>query len=216
MLRKLASLFFEEEEEIVEDEEIEAKGPQLPPIAKVVEKKTPRVELASEVKPFELPPLVEAVKATPRSVVEPPVKAAARNVVEPPVKPATRIDIGPETMLQKQKRTVSENKSVYEFTPVISPIFGISEKDKQSVVIQNSTPPQPAKHSPLQTIISPIYGVMRNNQIANEEFTQPVVLNAIPTLDIKNFTLDEILHEETLAKEKILEQFSLFEENTDV
>jgi len=196
MLRKLASLFFEEEEEIIEEEEIEAKGPQLPPVAKVVEKKAPRVELESEVKNFELPIL-------------PPIS-------EPPVKAATRIDIGPETMLQKQKRTVSENKVVYEFTPVISPIFGISDKDKQSVVIQNSAPQQPTKHSPLQTIISPIYGVMKNNEVANEEFTQPPVLNVSPALDIKNFTLDEILHEEALVKEKTLEQFSLFEENTDV
>lgn len=196
MLRKLASLFFEEEEEIVEEEEIEAKGPQLPPITKAPEKKTPRVELESDVKPFEIPKL-------------PPI-------VEQPVKTATRIDIGPETMLQKQKRTVGENKVVYEFSPVISPIFGISEKDRQSVVVQNSAPQQPTKHSPLQTIISPIYGVMKNNEVANEEFTQPPVLNASPTFDIKNFSLDEILHEETVVKEKTLEQFSLFEENTDV
>ena len=196
MLRKLASLFFEEEEEIVEEEEIEAKGPQLPPIAKTPEKKTPRVELASEVKPFEIPKL-------------PPI-------AEQPVKTATRIDIGPETMLQKQKRTGGENKVVYEFSPVISPIFGISEKDRQTVVIQNSAPQQPTKHSPLQTIISPIYGVMKNNEEANEEFTQPAVLNASPALDIKNFSLEEILHEETAVKEKTLEQFSLFEENTDV
>lgn len=194
MLRKLASLFFEDEEEIVEEEEIEAKGPQLPPIAKTVEKKAPRVELESEVKVFELPKL-------------PPVS-------EPPLKAATRIDIGPETV-QRQKRSVGENKVVYEFSPVISPIFGISEKDKQSVVIQNPAPPQPTKHSPLQTIISPIYGVMKNNEAADEE-SAPPVSGVNPTLEIKNFTLDEILHEEMLVKEKTLEQFSLFEENSDV
>jgi hypothetical protein len=196
MLRKLASLFFEEEEEIVEEEEIEAKGPQLPPIAKAVEKKTQRVDVESDVKPLETPKL-------------PPLS-------ETPVKPATRIDIGPEPMLQKQKRTVGENKVVYEFSPVISPIFGVSEKDKQSVVIQNSAPQQPTRHSPLQTIISPIYGVMKSNDAVNEETVQQPVLNAGPTLDFKNFSLDEILHEEPVVKEKTLEQFSLFEENTDV
>ncbi len=198
MLRKLASLFFEEEEEIVEEEEIEAKGPQLPPIAKVAEKKTPRVELETvhDVKPLEmakLPPIGETVVKTPK-----------------------HIEIGPEIIL-KPKRSVSENKVVYEFQPVISPIFGISEKDRKSVVVANSTPQQPTQHSPLQTIISPIYGVMKNNEVANEEFTQPVIPAANLTLDIKNFTLDEILHEEeTAAKQKSLEQFSLFEDNPDM
>lgn len=196
MFRKLASLFFEEEEEIVEEEEIEAKGPQLPPVAKTIEKKTSRVEVETVAMPIETQPL--------------PL------LTEPQVKPATRIDIGPETMTQKQKRAVNENKVVYEFTPVISPIFGVSDKDKQSTVVQNSAPQQPTRHSPLQTIISPIYGVMKNNEVANEEFTQPIVPAVNLNLDFKNYSLDEILHEETIIKEKALEQFTLFEENFDV
>lgn len=196
MLRKLASLFFEEEEEIVEEEDIENKGLLLPPIAKATEKKTPRIEIE---------PMIDV-----RETAKMPMNS------EPPLKAATRIDIGPDTTIQKTKRTVSENKVVYEFQPVISPIFGISEKDKQTVASQITTPVQVTRHSPLQTIISPIYGVMKNNEVANEEFTEPVqqvVVN--PPFDIKNFSLDELLSAETIAKEKALEQFSLFEDNPE-
>lgn len=195
MLRKLASLFFEEEEEIVEEEDAENKGPLLPPIVKAPEKKTPRIETET------ISEVQEAIKM--------PV------ISETPLKPATRIDIGPETSIQKTKRSVSENKVVYEFQPVISPIFGISEKDKQTVATQ-ATPQVPTpRHSPLQTIISPIYGVMKNNEIANEEFTEPAPEVVNPPLDIKNFSLDELLSAEAIAKEKSLEQFSLFEDNPE-
>ncbi|TFG82558.1 MAG: hypothetical protein E4G74_02500 [Erysipelotrichales bacterium] len=196
MLRKLASLFFEEEEEIVEDEEIESKGPQLPPVAKTAEKKPPRVELDPQVPLSETPQL-------------PPVS-------EKQVKAATRIDIDSDLIVVKPRQSSNENKVVYEFQPVISPIFGISEKDRKTVNIPVSAPPQPTRHSPLQTIISPIYGVMKNGSDDEVERTDASIPTIAQNYDIKNFSLDEILHEEPVLKEKVLEQFSLFEDNPDV
>jgi hypothetical protein len=194
MLRKIASLFFEEEEDIVEDEEREVKGATLPPIAAAPEKKATRIDAG--VQRFDNEP------------------AKLPTISETAAKTATRIDLGPQTV-QKQKRVVGETKAVYEFQPVISPIFGISDKDKQTMVPQPSEPKQPTRHSPLQTIISPIYGVMKKDDNP-DEVSEHVEIPVNPHLEIKNLSLEELIHEESGIKEKTLEQFSLFEENQEV
>lgn len=199
MWKKLASLFFEEEEEVVEEEIKETKKVELPPLAVNVEKKSVRIDLETTTKPYEpvrsgMTGELPVIKETPRT--------------------ATRIDLSPEPQI-KQRRSVNENNVVYEFQPVISPIFGVSEKDKKTVVVQNVAPQQPVRHSSLQTIISPIYGVAKKDE-KHETVLEPefIVAPSNPTIEIKNLSLDELLHEETVEKEKTLEQFSLFEEST--
>lgn len=199
MWKKLASLFFEEEEEVVEEEIKETKKVELPPLAVNVEKKSVRIDLETTTKPYEpvrsgMTGELPVIKETPRT--------------------ATRIDLSPEPQI-KQRRSVNENNVVYEFQPVISPIFGVSEKDKKTVVVQNVAPQQPIRHSSLQTIISPIYGVAKKDE-KHETVLEPefIVAPSNPTIEIKNLSLDELLHEETVEKEKTLEQFSLFEEST--
>lgn len=199
MWKKLASLFFEEEEEVVEEEIKETKKVELPPLAVNVEKKSVRIDLETTAKPYE------------------PVRSGMTGelpVIKETPKPATRIDLSPEPQI-KQRRSVNENNVVYEFQPVISPIFGVSEKDKKTVVVQNVAPQQPIRHSSLQTIISPIYGVAKKDE-KHETVLEPefIVAPSNPTIEIKNLSLDELLHEETVEKEKTLEQFSLFEEST--
>lgn len=199
MWKKLASLFFEEEEEVVEEEIKETKKVELPPLAVNVEKKSVRIDLETTTKPYE------------------PVRSGMTGelpVIKETPKPATRIDLSPEPQI-KQRRSVNENNVVYEFQPVISPIFGVSEKDKKTVVVQNVAPQQPIRHSSLQTIISPIYGVAKKDE-KHETVLEPefIVAPSNPTIEIKNLSLDELLHEETVEKEKTLEQFSLFEEST--
>ena len=199
MWKKLASLFFEEEEEVVEEEIKETKKVELPPLAVNVEKKSVRIDLETTTKPY------EAVKSETTGEVP---------VIKETPKTATRIDLSPEPQI-KQRRSVNENNVVYEFQPVISPIFGVSEKDKKTVVVQNVAPQQPIRHSSLQTIISPIYGVAKKDE-KHEQVLEPefIVAPSNPTIEIKNLSLDELLHEETVEKEKTLEQFSLFEEST--
>lgn len=199
MWKKLASLFFEEEEEVVEEEIKETKKVELPPLAVNVEKKSVRIDLETTAKPYEamrsgMTGELPVIKETPKT--------------------ATRIDLSPEPQI-KQRRSVNENNVVYEFQPVISPIFGVSEKDKKTVVVQNVAPQQPVRHSSLQTIISPIYGVAKKDE-KHEPVLEPefIVAPSNPTIEIKNLSLDELLHEETVEKEKTLEQFSLFEEST--
>lgn len=199
MWKKLASLFFEEEEEVVEEEIKETKKVELPPLAVNVEKKSVRIDLETTTKPYEamrsgMTGEIPVIKETPKT--------------------ATRIDLSPEPQI-KQRRSVNENNVVYEFQPVISPIFGVSEKDKKTVVVQNVAPQQPIRHSSLQTIISPIYGVAKKDE-KHEPILEPefIVAPSNSTIEIKNLSLDELLHEETVEKEKTLEQFSLFEEST--
>ncbi len=200
MLKRLASLFFEEEEEEVVEEEVkETKKVELPPIAVNVEKKSVRIDLETTTKPYE------------------PVKSGMTGeipVIKETPKTSSRIDLSPEPQI-KQRRSVNENSVVYEFQPVISPIFGVSEKDKKTIVVQNVAPQQPVRHSSLQTIISPIYGIAKKDE-KHEPVLEPefVVAPSNPTIEIKNLSLDELLHEETIEKEKTLEQFSLFEEST--
>jgi len=199
MWKKLTSLFFEEEEEVVEEEIKETKKVELPPLAVNVEKKSVRIDLETTTKPYE------------------PVKSGMTGeipVIKETQKTATRIDLSPEPQI-KQRRSVNENNVVYEFQPVISPIFGVSEKDKKTVVVQNVAPQQPIRHSSLQTIISPIYGVAKKDEKHEPTFEPEfIVAPSNSTIEIKNLSLDELLHEETVEKEKTLEQFSLFEEST--
>jgi len=199
MWKKLTSLFFEEEEEVVEEEIKETKKVELPPLAVNVEKKSVRIDLETTTKPYE------------------PVKSGMTGeipVIKETPKTATRIDLSPEPQI-KQCRSVNENNVVYEFQPVISPIFGVSEKDKKTVVVQNVAPQQPIRHSSLQTIISPIYGVAKKDEKHEPTFEPEfIVAPSNSTIEIKNLSLDELLHEETVEKEKTLEQFSLFEEST--
>jgi len=199
MWKKLTSLFFEEEEEVVEEEIKETKKVELPPLAVNVEKKSVRIDLETTTKPYE------------------PVKSGMTGeipVIKETPKTATRIDLSPEPQI-KQRRSVNEYNVVYEFQPVISPIFGVSEKDKKTVVVQNVAPQQPIRHSSLQTIISPIYGVAKKDEKHEPTFEPEfIVAPSNSTIEIKNLSLDELLHEETVEKEKTLEQFSLFEEST--
>lgn len=200
MLRKLASLFFEEEEEVVEEEELDIAPVKLPPISSAIEKKPVNIELKETSK-----------------IEEPVQKPTEKPFVFEATKSATRIDLTPEPVV-KTKRSVSESSVVYEFQPVISPIFGVSDKDKQTVVVKTTTPvdASPVHHSTLQTIISPIYGVKKSDGYTSEvPVTQApsVTENDEHVIEVNNLSLDEILAEEPAVKEKIVEQFNLFDED---
>ena len=194
MLRKLASLLFEEEEEIIEEEpETEAIPLELPPIKKAVERPAKSVEVS-----------VEPLKQT--------TEAATNEAIPALTKPTIRIDVDEKQELRPMKSIVVSNKTVvYEFTPVISPIFGVAAKDQKITVPTPVTTKQPVvRHSTLQTIISPIYGVTEsahdNSSTKDSEHLQQPL-----TSDVSRISLDDMLH--PAKKEEINEtmQFSLFE-----
>ncbi len=193
MLRKLASLLFEEEEEIIEEEaETEAVPLELPPIKKAVERPTRAMEVT-----------IESPKKAPEVTVIESIPA--------PTKPTIRIDVDEKQELRPMKSIVVANKTVvYEFTPVISPIFGVSAKDQKSVPTTVTVKQPIVRHSTLQTIISPIYGVTESVHEGNalkdaEHLQQPL------SSDVNRISLDDMLHPVKKEETNETKQFSLFE-----
>lgn len=171
VFKKLVGFLFEEEEEIEEEgelQEVTFKEPQAP---------RQRVHVEEELSSIKRAPAKEKVRveSVNRPVVQQPV-------YEPPVqedKKFTTIELSKEEEQPKAPRRNTERvstqrqkpqrnepvKSEFEFTPVISPIFGADEKEVKHAKQSNAsvppiraTIPSTPKKNPLGTILSPIYG----------------------------------------------------------
>lgn len=163
--KKIASFFFEETEEDVVLEE------ELQPI-EIKKKETVTVsESAKEnvIQPVEVKktPLREATPVGTRNEQE---EKENRKFVNIDITAQKEIIKKPKDVVQAVKRdiivkkTAQKEKVEYEFTPVISPIFGSTEdetKPKQAkrVHISPSISNRTTKKNPLGTIISPYFGV---------------------------------------------------------
>lgn len=217
MLKKLASLLFEEEEEVVE-EEVNVKAPERH-------------------KPFSAPKKTEAPRKEPEDIIVPLTEEKVRSNfgIE-----ADDPDDGDSAPLIKQepikKVKPLPKQEIYDFHPVISPIFGVSEstkKDTSPRAIPDATPILP--RSRINTVISPIYGDMeatteiKHISIPDKPKTtkdEKVVVS--PKVEFENFDLDALLNtlndenDEPLeplkpqkpmsAEEAEAHQFSLFDE----
>ena len=183
MFKKLVNLLFEEEEieemedSFEEDEpiiEIRTKTvePELPKKAEPVTLKEEKAESVSEEK-------VEEVKAEE----DPQAKTQESKGI--------MIDLDPAKPEKINVPKFSAKREVeYEFSQVISPIYGLLDDDKKSV--SDLTAPQSKRkvvpnNSLLGTVISPIYGVtkdsksaMTSNRVVKEE-------------DVENVSLDDLL-----------------------
>ncbi|MDO9592412.1 MAG: hypothetical protein Q7I98_04360, partial [Erysipelotrichaceae bacterium] len=141
-------------------------------------------------------------------------------------KPAIKkIDIDKEKEVDIKpirKPIVTESKP-YEFAPVLSPIFGRSDKEPAVKTVVQSMPVEESK-SILGTIISPIYGITKNKN-------RPVEVKQ--TASIENLTLEQMLgveksenflqdsfdliveEDQPVSKAKPKTLMSLFEEEED-
>lgn len=211
MLKKLASLLFEEEE--VEE-----------PAPKPIKKKAPE-PVTVEPEPLPTPSRsFESIAADEPQVVKEPI------VREEPVqaKPVVREPIladAPKPVTSKPIPT----QTPYEFRPLISPIFGVSEHEQThrpsfvaTAEVQND--------SHLQTVISPYYGAIHKDPKTSSNPPVepiPVTLNPIkaePVVEtpvnvepvIENLPLDALISSEpqpvtpTPSEPEDHEQFSLF------
>jgi hypothetical protein len=219
MLKKLMSLFFEEEEIVEEksaDEVIE------PPVKKTEVKKA-EVKKSENVKISEKEEAVlEVIRVKEKEFVD--IKADDFEVAE--YKPAIKkidIDKQNDVEIKPIRRPVKPETKPYEFSPVISPIFGRSDKDEPVKTVVQSMPMEETK-SILGTIISPIYGITKNKN-------RPVEIK--PAATIENFTLEQMLgveksenfmqdsfdliveEDRPLSKEKPKTLMSLFEEEEE-
>lgn len=158
-------------------------------------------------------------------------------------KPQVKPEVKEKQVSVKQRPALQKNeKKEFEFTPVISPIFGAKEetkkkeaKKKQSVDILKKSSSVKKKPNPLGTIISPYYGVNELEEfeeVAKEEIAAKEKAKQTPVEtphdeveiklmdeieEINNVSLDEILVDDVKNdNEEDLMQISLFGESTPV
>ena len=216
MLKKLQNLLFEDDDEFVEDnteaEQVSASAPVTPAVQPQV---TPVEETAqipvqpepvSEIPPVPTTPVEpEPVKTSSVFLDNEPKKSTMINLDDEDSKP---VEKKPAVKPEVKREEVKPSKE-YRFNPVISPIFGIDEKDMDAVKTTTSklTEKEKAKFEKNVTpILSPMYGITVKKPVkpvvkveesvvtATVKKNEPVTIPS-PTVEdeIPEFSLDDIL-----------------------
>ena len=216
MLKKLQNLLFEDDDEFVEDnteaEQVSASAPVTPAVQPQV---TPVEETAqipvqpepvSEIPPVPTTPVEpEPVKTSSVFLDNEPKKSTMINLDDEDSKP---VEKKPAVKPEVKREEVKPSKE-YRFNPVISPIFGIDEKDLDAVKTTTSklTEKEKAKFEKNVTpILSPMYGIAVEKPVKPAiKVEEPVAVAAVkknepvtipsPTVEdeIPEFSLDDIL-----------------------
>lgn len=222
MLKKLQNLLFEDDDEFVEDnteaEQVAASAPVTPAVKPETSslQQTAKIPVITEQAP-EIP-AVPALPVEPETVAEPePVKTSSVFLDNEPKK-STMINLDDEdskpvekkpAVKPEVKREEVKPSKEYRFNPVISPIFGIDEKDMDAVKTTTSklTEKEKAKFEKNVTpILSPMYGIAIEKPVkpavkveepvvtATVKKSEPVTIPS-PTVEdeIPEFSLDDIL-----------------------
>ena len=222
MLKKLQNLLFEDDDEFVEDnteaEQVAASAPVTPAVKPETSslQQTAKIPVITEQAP-EIP-AVPALPVEPETVAEPePVKTSSVFLDNEPKK-STMINLDDEdskpvekkpAVKPEVKREEVKPSKEYRFNPVISPIFGIDEKDMDAVKTTTSklTEKEKAKFEKNVTpILSPMYGIAVEKPVkpaikveepvvtATVKKSEPVTIPS-PTVEdeIPEFSLDDIL-----------------------
>jgi hypothetical protein len=218
MLKKFLSLFFEEEEIIEEEAEETVVAPVKKPEVIKAEPKT-----LDPVKTVEKPAVKEEL---PMKKEKEFVDIKADGVEAAEYKPSIKkidIDKGSDIEVKPIRRPAKPEPKPYEFSEVISPMFGRSEKEQPVKTVVQSMPVEESK-SILGTIISPIYGVTKGRKQVTE---------VKQTAEIEHLTLEQMLGveksesfmqdsfdliedlDQPLVKEKPKTLISLFEEEEE-
>ena len=222
MLKKLQNLLFEDDDEFVEDnteaEQVAASAPVTPAVKPETSslQQTAKIPVQTEQSP-EIP-AVPALPVEPETVAEPePVKSSSVFLDNEPKK-STMINLDDEdskpvekkpAVKPEVKREEVKPSKEYRFNPVISPIFGIDEKDMDAVKTTTSklTEKEKAKFEKNVTpILSPMYGIAVEKPVKPAiKVEEPVAVAAVkkkepvtipsPTVEdeIPEFSLDDIL-----------------------
>ena len=211
MIKKLMSLIFEEEVvDEVEEEPVPVRRSN-PAKAPVQPEAKAAVPLPQEVKAVYLDTKKEKEK-------------------EPAVKKEPSSKLGKMTIAEdkpvKKKPVRVEPKEDYEFTPVISPIFGVLGEKSQPAKTPAVKKVSPVKSS-LGTVISPIYGMDKPQEDKVEEIPERLdkPAAAVKEEPLLNVSLDELLQkpqeavagvkgdEEGSDKTVVLQNLSLFDDD---
>lgn len=222
MLKKLQNLLFEDDDEFVEDnteaEQVAASAPVTPAVKPETSslQQTAKIPVQTEQAP-EIP-AVPALPVEPEIVAEQePVKTSSVFLDNEPKK-STMINLDDEDSKPVEKKPAVKPEvkreevmpsKEYRFNPVISPIFGIDEKDMDAVKTTTSklTEKEKAKFEKNVTpILSPMYGIAVEKPVkptikveepvvtATVKKSEPVTIPS-PTVEdeIPEFSLDDIL-----------------------
>ncbi len=231
MWKKLTDLLFEEDD-VMDEEEIEETVVKKPVKQSKTIKKTETVvekPIVSETKVVETVVKEEIVEEKPKSlgiVIDElqEIKPVEQKTVEK-IKPRV-VDTNRPTNLVKptqRPRVIPSNKPEgkynYEFTPVISPIFGINEKDVDAVIPTNPNKKKTITDSRIGTVISPMYGIDRDNEPDSIFGKVSPKVNTVSEKEAEeelvNFSLDDILakrdNESNLDKTKFFKTSELDE-----
>lgn len=206
MFKKLQNLLFEDEEENIANEAPQV-APQVEPVKPVVHPQ----QIVTPVQPQPVAPVV-----IPTAPVEPVAVAPVAPVVkvEEVKKPSLGITVDDDVPVEKKKPVKPVAKPVvpakkeetpasYQFRPVISPIFGVDEKDVNS--LKNTTnkikkAQKPKNEANVTPVLSPMYGMSKESSLLHGEEIDEVIeeseVDSTTTAkedDIPEFSLDDIL-----------------------
>ena len=217
MLKKLQNLLFEDDDEFVEDnteaEQVSASAPVKPAVQPQVTPVEETAQIPVQPAPVsEIPPVptlpVEPAPVPTSSVFldNEPKKSTMINLDDEDSKP---VEKKPAVKPEVKREEVKPSKE-YRFNPVISPIFGIDEKDMDAVKTTTSklTEKEKAKFEKNVTpILSPMYGIAVEKPVKpvvkveesvvteTVKKSEPVKIPS-PTVEdeIPEFSLDDILN----------------------
>lgn len=227
VFKKLAGLLFEEAdaEVLAEDElqPIEIKEKQKKATASpVVEEEKTHVQMESYFNPH------AAAAKEPKKEEK---KFVTIDLEEKPKEKEKEAIVLSEEPLRVKKPVKREEKKEFEFSPVISPIFGSSEEESKPKKKSAAPLPQRSKKkNPLGTIISPYYGVGELEEFeakAQEKIEEKEKLKKeeLPQQEVEKYDLEEEINSVPLEDmiEKTpgedgddLMQISLFGESTPI
>ena len=221
----------EEEEEVVEEPartpkaETPVKQPEPQPVVQEKPQPAPKPEpVLSAEETVDVRPAMQRIDVTQQIPVAETRKEPVRNesVFKEPAKPAApkfdiKVDEKPAPAAARPKskpaakparREEKPARSGYQFQPVISPIFGVDEKDMNALKTTTTkiSEVQKAKNDPnISPIISPMYGVNQEDKPSSiqksvKKSNEQEKIMATPAAiaaedDILDFSLDDILKE---------------------
>ncbi len=209
MFKKLLSFLFEEDNEVIVDDDLE----------KVDFSRVQEADLSSIVStPRPVEKRVDQLRPQPShrtaSVEEEPVRTQTIDIkIEPEKK---------ETQRPARTEVRREVKKEYEFSPVISPMFGSSEAKKPKRPAPVTETPMSKKRNALGTVISPMYGQseldhfeMEAKLEKEEKEKQQEVAPVVEELEA-GLSLDDLIVNDHEADTDDCIQFSLFGDETPV
>ena len=227
VFKKLAGLLFEETDtEVLAEDELEPieikEKPKKTTASSVVEEEKTHVQMESYFNPH---------AAAAREPKKEEKKFVTIDLEEKPKEKEKEAIVLSEEPLRVKKPVKREEKKEFEFSPVISPIFGSREEESKPKKKSAAPLPQRAKKkNPLGTIISPYYGVgeleefeakaqekiEEKEKLKKEELPQQEVEKYDLEEEINSVPLEDMIEKATGEDGDDLMQISLFGESTPI